>query len=106
MDTQTIQKEIQELEKELRDLKTIQGSIKTARGYSWTGKFGSIEEARVNVQITYEDGDIPIIMSWAGSHWITPLKIEGNKQKIHIALYYAQNITFFSTRRILSVERI
>mgnify|MGYP006945361637 CR=1 FL=1 len=101
-----LQTEIMELEQELRDLKQIQGVLRTAMAYSYSGTFGS-SAARVTLEITYADGDAPIVMSWLGTRYLTPLKIVGNKQKIHLAIYTTGvRITFYSTREIKSVVRL
>lgn len=100
-----IQTQITELEKELHDLKTIQGVIRTARAYSYTGTFGS-SAARAMIEITYKDGDSPIILSWLGNNYTTPLKPVGNKQRVHLSIYNGQKMTFYSTREILSIVRL
>lgn len=100
-----MQEEIIKLENELHDLKTIQGAIKTARAYTYSGTFGQAG-ARITLEITYANGDIPIILSWSDSAYITPLKISGNKQKIFMSIYGGQKITFSATREIKSVVRL
>lgn len=100
-----LQNEISEMERELEDLKTVQGVLRTARAYSYTGTFGA-SGARITLEITYADGDSPIVLSWFGSGFIVPLKIVGNKQKIHIGIYGGQELSFYSTREIKNVVRL
>ena len=100
-----LQNQILVLEKELHDLKTIQGAVRSARAYSYAGTFGE-SGARIILQITYADGDTPIILSWEGSDLITPLRISGNKQKIFLAIYGGQVLNFYSTREIKSIARL
>lgn len=100
-----LQQEIIDLEQELRDLKQIQGVLRTARAYSYSGTFGA-SGARLTLEITYADGDIPIIMYIMGNRYALPLKPIGNKQKVHLAIYNEQTMTFYSTREIKSVVRL
>lgn len=105
MNDRGLQMKIKELEQELSDLKTIQGGLKNIKCYTYRFTSSGYEFGAM-IEVSYEDGDEPVITRAFMQPLPLALKLSGNKQRFWLTRNYGDEIIFVSTRRILSVRDI
>lgn len=99
---QTLQQEIENLMKEVRALKVTATVPSMFKCYTW----GPQIPPALEIEITYGDGEQPIVSEFYTGSTVMPEQPSGNTQRVHMYSQYQYELFIASTRPIESIRAV